>query len=277
MNTHQKSEVSPATDEQLQAWVEKFSCYRHGPTKDVLCDWLNRFDADHLAIARKVLDEVVIVSEFEIHQGYKDALDSLDGWSKESSQRAGRWYFVGVGSAGESGPAMLRLFREANSMTADKWQSYFVTTKDLPRLALSALDHVVFVDDFAGTGRQMVNYWPIMEELVASEAKCYLFLTAVTEKAANEIETKTELNLRSPRTIANSANIFAAENSKFNDAEKAILLKYGKKAWPDNPKGFGECGLTLVLSHKTPNNTIPILHANHSRWKGPFPRQLIPG
>ncbi|MBY5516211.1 phosphoribosyltransferase-like protein [Rhizobium leguminosarum] len=266
-----------ASEKQLATWTERFGVYRMRPTKDVLMHWLERFDPADLPIAHKLLDAVVIVSELEIHQGYKAALEGLPGWSKSSKNRQGRWYFVGAGSAGESGPAMLRLFREANSLQHEGWQPLFVTAKDLPGLNLSAYDHCVFVDDFAGTGKQMVDYWPLMQELVASEAKCYLLLTAVTSCAADVIQKNTDLELRSFLTLGPDANVFADESDLFSEEERAALDKYGKRAWKSHPRGFGSCGLALVLSHKTPNNSLPILHANHENWIGPFPRTLIAG
>jgi hypothetical protein len=147
--------------------------------------------------------------------------------------------------------------------------------RELPRLALTAYDHVVFVDDFAGTGRQIVNYWPLMQELVASEASCFLLLTALTEEAERNIQSETELEVRARLKLGSEANIFAPACSLFDDDERGALEAYGKIAWPAFPKGFGDCGLTLVLSHKTPNNTIPILHANHRLWESPFPRNLL--
>lgn len=264
-----------ASDEQFEAWVGRFAGYRQAPTKDVLCKWLSRFEPEHLAAAHKVLDAVLVVTELEIHRGYRDALTSLAGWSKSAADRQGRWFFVGVGGAGESGPAMLRMFREANGLTSANWQDYFKMPRELPRLALTAYDHVVFVDDFAGTGQQIVNYWPLMQELVASEATCYLLLTALTEDAERKIQENTELEVRARLRLEKAANIFSAESKLFNDDERSALEDYGKIAWPACPKGFGDCGLTLILSHKTPNNTIPILHANHKHWEGPFPRNLL--
>ncbi|AJA09877.1 hypothetical protein SKP52_14975 [Sphingopyxis fribergensis] len=264
-----------ASDEQLEAWVKSFAGYRQPPTKDELRKWLGRFDAEHLSTAHKVLDAVIVVAEREIHQGYRDALTSLPGWSKSPAIRQGRWFFVGVGGAGESGPAMLRMFREANGLTSAIWQSYFKMPRELPRLALTAYDHVVFVDDFAGTGRQITSYWPLMQELVASEATCYLLLTALTEDAERAIQDNTELEIRAPLKLGKAANVFAAECDRFDDNERQILDAYGKIAWAAHPKGFGACGLTLILSHKTPNNTIPILHANHEHWEGLFPRNLL--
>jgi hypothetical protein len=114
-----------------------------------------------------------------------------------------------------------------------------------------------------------------MQELVASEATCFLLLTAMTEDAEHNIEEHSELQLRTRLKLDATANIFAPECDKFSAEEKAALTQYGQVAWAAYPKGFGDCGLTLVLSHKTPNNTVPILHANHEDWEGPFPRNLL--
>ena len=267
--------VQLASDEQLDQWVKDFAGYRQPPTKDALNKWLARFDPEHLEIAHKVLDAVVVVSEREIHEGYRDGLTSLPGWSKSAAARTGRWFFVGAGGAGESGLAMLRMFREANGLTSANWQDYFKSPRELPRLALTAYDHVVFVDDFAGTGQQMVTYWPTMQELVASEARCYLLLTALTDDAERNILQNTELTVIARLKMTAADNIFSAECAAFDDGEKNHLENYGKIAWPNHPKGYGNCGLTLVLSHKTPNNAVPILHANHQQWEGIFPRNLL--
>jgi len=264
-----------ASASQMAKWLERFRAYRQPPDAASLEAWLGRFERRHLPLAHKILDAVIVVSELEIHQGYKSSLENLEGWSKSSQERVGRWFFVGVGSAGESGPAMLRMFREANGLTSERWQGYFVTTKDLPRLALSALDNVVFIDDFAGSGSQMVGYWPVMEELVASEATCYLLLTAVTTTAAEAISSQTELNLVAPIVLGHDKNVFHEACRDFSEEDCAAIEAYGQIAWRSWPRGFQHCGLTLVLSHKTPNNSLPILHANHAAWVGPFPRTLI--
>ncbi|WP_295707516.1 hypothetical protein [uncultured Brevundimonas sp.] len=266
----------PASEEQLAAWEDRFRPYRRHPSRDCLISWLKQFDEKHQTIAHRVLDSVILLSEDDIMQGYKGTLDSLPGWSKKSDERVGRWFFVGMGDAGESGQAMLRLFREANGLTADRWQNLYVMPRELPALALKAADSIVFVDDFAGSGKQMVNYWPIIEELVASEAHCYLALSATTSRAEAEIRAKTEFDVRAPVILQEEDNLFSHACDKFTVEEKLVLEEYGKRASKSQPRGFGDCGLAIVLSHKTPNNSVPILHANHANWISPFPRQLIP-
>ncbi|MGX1586483.1 phosphoribosyltransferase-like protein [Brevundimonas diminuta] len=266
----------PASEEQLAAWETRFRPYRRHPSRDCLIAWLNQFDEKHQTIAHRVLDSVILLSEDDILRGYKGTLESLPGWSKKPDERMGRWFFVGMGDAGESGQAMLRLFREANGLAADRWQSLCVMPRELPGLALKAVDSVVFVDDFAGSGQQMVNYWPIIEELVASEARCYLALSATTSRAELEIRAKTEFDVRAPVILQEKDNLFSEACATFTDEEKLVLEEYGKRASRSQPRGFGDCGLAIVLSHKTPNNSVPILHANHANWISPFPRQLIP-
>ena len=268
-------EPNLASEAQITNWLRRFAPYRLPPTRETLLDWLRRFDPAHLPIAHKILDEVIIVSELEIQEGYRRALEELDGWSRVARERRGRWFFVGVGGAGESGPAMVRLFREANGLTRRDWQDYFVTPLDLPRLGLSAFDSVVFIDDFAGTGQQMVGYWPIIEELVASEAQCFLLLTALTRNAQREIVANTEFMVRADRLLEAESNVYSEESNVLDERERTALDVYGQIAWPRHPRGFGNCGLCFVLSHKTPNNSIPILHANHADWVGLFPRHLI--
>lgn len=277
MNRTNEEALEPelASEAQIAEWLGRFSHYRQPPTRATLLRWLGSFDHAHLDIAHKILDQVVVVSELEIQQGYKRGLEGLPGWSRSAQRRNGRWYFAGVGGAGESGPAMLRLFREANGLTAHRWNNFFVSQVELPRLRLSARDSVVFVDDFAGTGCQMVGYWPILEELIAAEAKCYLLLTALTTRAADSIGNETEFIVRADRTLELEANVYSAECGVFTTQEMRILDRYGRVAWQQHPRGFGACGLCFVLSHKTPNNTIPVLHANHDDWKGLFPRHLI--
>ena len=264
-----------ASESQIRNWLKRFSCYRLPPTRETLLRWLERFDYEHLSIAHRILDQVVVVSELEIQQGYRRGLGSLDGWSKSAANRSNRWFFVGVGGAGESGPAMLRSFREANGLTSEVWNKFFVTQVELPRLRLSARDNLVFVDDFAGTGSQVVRYWPTLQELVASEVKCYLLLTAITEWAKQTLERETEIQVRADRILGMEWNVYTKECGIFSEEEWSVMDDYGTIAWANCPRGFGGCGLCFVLSHKTPNNSIPILHANHEGWIGVFPRNLI--
>ena len=258
----------------IAGWIEVFRFYRHPPNEPAIQQWLNRFSKADRDVAARVLDCIQVVSEQEILMGYRHALQQVDGWNIDSARRRGRWFFVGFGGSGESGQAMVRSFREANQLTSAAYNDLFCSATDLPFKKLTAEDHVVFIDDFSGSGRQVSTAWPTLQELVASDATCYLILTSATRKAMSKIEELINLVLTVYIILEEDDNVFSSKCTQFSRDEKSIIEKYGKRADKRNPRGFGECGLLFVLSHKTPNNTIPILHAYHDRWKGLFPRYV---
>ena len=260
----------------MAEWDGHFRHYRIPPDAAAVDAWLARFGQRHRDIAARVLDAVEVLRETQIQRGYKDRLASLPGWSGTAAKRQGRWFFVGFGRAGESGLAMARTFREATRMSSDRFGHLFCSAAELPSKQLTASDTVVFIDDFSGTGNQVCSAWPVIEELLACEARCFLILTAATSEALTRIAECSPLIVLASVTIEEGDNIFSNACRHFSRKEKAALLRYCSTADRKNPRGFGECGLLYVLSHKTPNNTIPVLHANNRRWVGLFPRYLNP-
>jgi hypothetical protein len=258
----------------IAAWVDRFRFYRASPNQQEVLAWLDRFHVSDRDLAARILDCVEVISEPTIQQGYREALNAMPGWHRQKSQREGRWIFTGFGGPSESGMAMLRMFREANNLNAANFDELFCTILEIPSKKLTAEDTIVLVDDFSGTGRQVCDRWPTLYELIASDAKPYLVLTAATEDAISKITQTTALEVAVKFRIQKNENIFAAVCRRFNDAERAAILPYCRRADGKNPRGYGGCGLLYVLSHKPPNNSIPILHANHNGWKGLFPRNL---
>ena len=59
---------------------------------------------------------------------------------------------------------------------------------------------------------------------------------------------------------------------KYYDGSQELSGSYKKGVHVEPYWGFNECGLLLVLSHNTPNNTLPLIWANTSKFKGLFPR-----
>lgn len=256
----------------LQHWLDNFRFYRNPPDRARIEDWLAQFSEDHREIAKRVLDRIQVVSDSDILIGYRDFLTQCAGWHQSPAVRQGTWYFIGFGGPGESGPSMVRLFREANRLNAQKYDSLFVTIRDLPSLKLTAADTVVFIDDISGSGDQVCRLWPMIQELMASEARSVLLLTAVTYRAADRIGRETELEIRFRDFLGTELDFFHVDFLGFSKEEKDIIAAYCATADSANPKGYGECGLLYVLAHKTPNNCLPIVHAYKAAWRGVLPR-----
>lgn len=264
--------------ERLSEWRVKFRHYREPPDEAAIGAWISLFEEADQELAAKVLDHVTVVSNRDILTGYRTALNELPGWDFDPAARQGdRWFFVGFGRAGESGPAMVRYFREANDLAYSQYDGLFASLSDLPDLRLTAKDHIVFIDDFSGSGKQVSRMWPRIAELVASEATCYLILTALTEKALSRIEQETGLHLAYKYLLGSDYLVFDEANKNFSLDEKGVIEKYGAVADPKWPRGFGGLGVLFVLHHKSANNCLPILYVNEEHWRGLFPRYLRAG
>lgn len=262
----------PSRPEKLAQWVEKLRFYRNPPNTERIVNWLSQFDAVDRGLAERILDKIRVVSDEEILIGYRDFLANEGGWHRNQGERQGRWYFLGFGGAGESGPAMVRSFREANRLNAPRFNELFVNITDLPRLQLTAKDTVVFIDDISGSGDQAVGLWPTLAELIASEAKAILVLTAVTETSKDRLSNETELQIRYRDLLGPADDFFDDQFPDFSSEEKNKIEAYCNRADPKNPRGYGNCGLLYILAHKTPNNCLPVIHSHNNGWSGILPR-----
>ena len=262
------------TPEKIQGWYDRFRYYRRPPSVADIQRWIGRFQDGDRELASKVLDRVLLISEDDIQRGYREALEAIPGWHRTRARRRGEWVICGFGGAGESGGEMLRKFREANRLAGKRQDYLFDTITHLASRRLTEADTVIMVDDFSGTGEQITSYWPTHAELIGG-ARAFLVLTAATRDAlARLIQLPTLSEILVDYIAERSDNVFSAANTEFTNSEKERLLQYCQIADARRPKGFGECGLTIVLSHKTPNNSLPILHANKKDWRGLFPRYL---
>jgi hypothetical protein len=232
------------------------------------------------------LDTVEYYGQSQAHAAYRDVLAALDGWHKSASKRKGRWLFAAMsGSAGESGDAMLYQFRVANGLDARQMNELFVSRSDLFRQPLLPDDDVrklgkddvvVLLDDFSGTGSQVCDAWNDPETsfgaLLAGVGKIYLIVVAASKAARKRIADETSICLVPAHELREHDNVFSDHCPHFTKADRVRLLHYGKIADKKRPRGFGDCGFVVVFQHRTPNNSIPILHVDHSKWTGLFPR-----
>ena len=234
------------------------------------------FSSKDQDLAARVLDAVHFIGYQQIQHCFRQVLAGLEGlgWHVSQRRRRGRWFFVPFsGSVGESGDRMIHEFRMANSMTRKQFNRFFIHRSELVQNKIAPEDTVVLIDDFSGTGKQASDSWREMfHELLAGGPRVILVLVAATTSAIQRIREETDMEVRCCTRLQSSDNIFAIECDHFTEAEKATLLRYCRAANRNIPRGFGDCGLVLVFVHRCPNNTIPILHANHEDWVGLFPR-----
>lgn len=260
-----------------QRWVKSFGGYRTTVTNGTIDAWLDQFENADRDLAARVLDTVEYYGLTQIYAGYRDALSALDGWHRSPSKREGEWRFAAMsGSAGESGDSMLHHFRVANQLDADSYDPLFVYRSDLTRQGLGENDAVVLIDDFSGTGNQVCKAWndPALAfgELLGGVGRVYLVLVSMSKTARRKIKQETRLSVISAHELSERDNVFANDCRHFSTHDRGRLEHYGRVADKKQPRGYGDCGFVVVFQHRTPSNSIPILHADNARWTGLFPR-----
>jgi hypothetical protein len=235
--------------------------------------WLQQFSAIDRDAAARILDAVLFIGNQHIHTIFRELVNGLDGWDRAKSKRRGRWFFVPFsGSVGESGDSMVHALRMATSMTKKQYADLFIHRSELVAKNPGSEDTVVLVDDFSGTGTQACDSWHLFEELLTGAPRIVLMLIAATEDALARIIDETKMEPVCATTLRRRDNIFHDDCHYFTPGEKNTVLNYCRRADQRQPRGYGDAGLLVVLAHRTPNNTIPILHATHDEWHGLFPR-----
>lgn len=134
---------------------------------------------------------------------------------------------------------------------------------------------LVIADDFAGTGRTMVDgvgrLWSQDEKLLtrlAKEGRVVCCLQTAFPEAAQRIQRDfsdvvvlvMETFGDDVRALDESAGLFA-DDGELRFA-KDVLLQFGRQLTPQNPLGFGDIGALVAFHNTTPNNTLPIFWSN---------------
>jgi hypothetical protein len=268
-----KTRGSPVDSERVSSWLERFDGYRVAITTTKIRTFLGNFTAGDVDLGARVLDAVMFLKAEDMEEALRGIVGQLPGWHRKQTQRQGKWRFVAFStSAGESGDTMLHKCRTALGLTGRHCNELFIHKSDLLRERLELHDSVIFVDDFAGTGQQACDAWRELAELLPGNPKAFLLVVAAGERALTRIRGETGLRVLTAHVLRADDDIFSDKCRHFTSDEKDQLIAYCRKADRKSPRGFGDSGFVIVLAHKTPNNSIPILHANHDRWRGLFPR-----
>lgn len=257
----------------VRGWLDDFAGYRHTVNEQRIDRWISQFELPDTDLAARVLDCVDFVTHERIGAAFRDSLQFLGGWHADRRRRRGQWRFAAFSSsAGESGDAMLQKFRLANNLGARAFNGEFVHRSELLTSGLGPGDHIVFVDDFAGTGQQAIDAWPLVREYLPEGPSIYLHLVAASKDAIARISEETEMQVQASIVLTESDEVFSPSCDRFSDSDKAILRRYCQRIGSRSARRFAEKGFLIVFAHGCPNNSLPILHRVTSSWEGLFRR-----
>jgi hypothetical protein len=199
--------------------------------------------------------------------------------------------FLGIGNPSESGCHMLYYFRQMNSLPKDLFiNAYQMFKRDKRtkkrRLAYGRVKKFVFLDDFCGSGSQVIEYAKAMVQEAKElnpQLEIEYHVLFGCRKGVNRVKFSRVFDRVSCLVELDETFTCFGRSSRFFHAApleikkqiaKDICLEYGSHLWPNFPLGFGNCQLLIGFHHNTPDNTLPIFWWDESAppWQPIFKR-----
>lgn len=263
----------PIDAKRMRGWLSEFTGYRHAVTESRIERWLSQFELPDIDLAARLLDSVDFIQNEQITAWFRSALEDIPGWDAVPPKRSGTFRFVALSaSAGESGDAMLARFRHANNLGSKKHHHLFAHRSQLLLAGLGEGDTVVFVDDFSGTGKQVVDYWPVLKEVLPEGPDYHLVLAGASRGALREIAANTDLLVHTGFVLEPCDALFSPACTTYTEQEKKTVKKYCDEVGAKSAAEFAAQGFLVVFAHTCPNNSLPVLHRTSPKWEGLFRR-----
>ena len=247
----------------LRAWW-KFRTYKPSRvTPSRIFQWLRQYPSEHRGLLLRLLNLVEYLGEEEIERALVEAnagiLDRLaaDGIGVE------RVIYVQHDEAGSSSPVMLNLLRDAARL--ERSGARFVDGRDQNSLSKVTAElgtgAIIYVDDFAGTGNQLVNSRNWAAQFVAGSFSEFFLGVVVCEEARDAFEAAQIAPVAS-RTHLKVDRPLHEGSSLISDAERRVLRDLGQSVFGRYSLGFRNLGTNVVLYRNAPNSTPVLLRGN---------------
>lgn len=179
----------------------------------------------------------------------------------------------------KSAHIILRMFEKR--LNVDK--SRLAAAEELPQLAASGVDTILFIDDLLGTGTQFVEEFAIPHHLNTAPASLRLIyapLVAHQEGLKMIADNVPSVSVVSAEILGPEHAIFGPNGNTFGDSVNSAVsawnfyreLLHGRGIGTAL-RGFGDLELAFFFEHATPDNSLPIFWWNNSpQWKPLFHR-----
>lgn len=242
--------------------------------------WLDNFDKADWKKALTVLNAFEYYTTKDIIQEFNYGLNSII----EELEISDKVYVVPIGAVGKSGLAMIYYLKKTPAFANKKIN----ILDDLDYGKLSNEGKIIIVDDFAGSGGTIIEFYDKFSHYLPKDHKVYALTIAYMDKARTVLKNKNIEIFGNRRTP-----VFYSRGSVFGyypkmKAIREFCFKYGDKLYSEirykeektrlHPLGYANTQALIGFEHSIPNNTIPIIWADKKRndnkevWIPIFPR-----
>lgn len=177
----------------------------------------------------------------------------------------------------KSGPLVLRRLQRILRVHS-KWMVWPWTAVSL--LKEGAVDHVLFVDDFLGSGKQFqrfIKQWGFLD-CADKAAFTYAPVTAHQSGVQHLLNELPFIKVITTEQLNDASSFFSkgvwdelGQGSVPEIDAKSWYLDFAKRRHIEpkttGPLGVGELALTFGFAHSTPNNALPILWYESPDWQ----------
>jgi len=238
--------------------------------------WLSQFPKSDRKALIGLLNRVRYFSEPETERALVELnrrlLDRLAG----SGISIDRVVYVQVDEAGSSSGVMLNMLRDAARLEGQGCR--FLDSKDIPglRRATEELGEgaIIYVDDFAGTGKQFSKSWQFVRQYVVGNFSEFFLLPCICEEAKDLLE------LQGVEPVAQHIHTIAERplhdrcTVLHPDIKKRLRDLCAEISEKSHGLGYKRLATMVVIYTNAPNHTPLVLRGNPSQNKyiGVIPR-----
>lgn len=278
---------------EIERLVQSWGTYGPRPaSEERVRGWLNQFHSNlDQRVMFQLLKSLRFYSEATVREKLRSAMSYI---GKETirklreGERSRRDILISyLDGVAKSGTQYARMFCQENKILVGNVASWESLDERL-RTQKDELQAVVVIDDMIGTGGTAVESLIALNERVGGSlrsAGITLFLVVICgfQDAIDKVEKKAkelELPLRvfcsdilcdNDRAFGEGAVAFASEKERLRARE--LARERGEELEPKWPLGHGNCEALVVFFANCPNNTLPILYKDGTKWTALFPRR----
>lgn len=238
--------------------------------------WLNQFPArEHVAILR-LFNSLIYFNEKETKKILFNLNKELTEFIFENSEIGyPNIIYATFSSPGSSSHVMLNILRDTANLERKKAKFIDITNAEILSYVTNKLGEglIVYVDDFAGSGKQFERNRNFAAEFIQGNFSEY-FLAPVICSEAEE-----KFNEMGVTPVVNKIHGIIERplhkaNNILSESEKKKLINICKRINKKNGLGFKKMAAMIIFYRNSPNN-VPLLFRGslkQSPFKGIFPR-----
>jgi hypothetical protein len=224
-----------------------------------LAAWLLQFPYKERWVLLKLLAYVRFVSKREAVDALCELNESVLARLSEDGVGIENVIYVSLDSAGSSSGVMLNMLRDQANL--ERRGANFIHSRDVERLssetARISRGAIVYVDDFAGSGKQFVRNRTHAAEFIAGSFSEFFLAVCICEEADEQcrsigVEPVAQItHRREERPLHNESTLLEA-------AEKEAMRGLCRSINKETGLGFKKLATSVVLYRNAPN-TMPLV------------------